>query len=426
MRAHAKSLRRIVPTACGVLLGLAFFFARADAQQVDVDTAAVHDVRVAAADSGIGGTGIRQGGIGGTGQTAMEGGIGGTGIVGTITGFGSIYVNGVEIQYDAATPITIDAQPATAAQLQVGHVVTVRAQGSGARLVASSISIVHAAVGPIERVDPSSGELQVLGQNVRGGSRAETSRLKAGDWVQVSGQRLANGDIAASRVDVTAPRSEAAVNGYVTNVDASGFAVNGAKVVLANQRMAEGIVRGKEVSVTGQWDGGSLRARQVRVEPTRQSLGRVERLIIEGFVRGVRDGQLDLGTHTVAASGGGRGVAVNQRVQVSGRLDAQQRVIAERVEVRPEQGGRRDPSSGKQEERKDSDGSDRGRSGDSERGSDSGRSDSGRSESSGSGSGRDVRESRPEREDRSGSSGRRESSDRPGGGSSGGSGGRGR
>jgi hypothetical protein len=424
MRAHVKSLRRMVPTACGVLLGLAFFFARADAQPVDVDTAAIHDVRVAAADSGIGGTGIRQGGIGGTGQTAMEGGIGGTGIVGTITGFGSIHVNGVEIQYDAATPITIDAQPATAAQLQVGHVVTVRAQGSGARLVASSISIVHAAVGPIDRVDASSGELQVLGQNVRGGSRAETSRLKAGDWVQVSGQRLANGDVAASRLDVTAPRSEAAVNGYVTNVDAAGFAVNGAKVVLADPRMAEGIVRGKEVSVTGQWDGGSLRARQVRVEPTRQSLGRVERLIIEGFVRGVRNGQLDLGTHTVTASGGGRGVAVNQRVQVSGRLDAQQRVIAERVEVRPEQGARREPSSGRQEERKESEGSDRGRSGDSERGSGSGRSDSGRSESSGSG--RDVRESRPEREDRPGSSGRRESSDRPSGGSSGGSGGRGR
>jgi hypothetical protein len=54
---------------------------------------------------GIGGTGIAcddlsGGGIGGTGISNWQGGIGGTGIVGTITGFGSIIVNGIHIEYE--------------------------------------------------------------------------------------------------------------------------------------------------------------------------------------------------------------------------------------------------------------------------------------------------------------------------------------
>ena len=51
-------------------------------------------------------------GLGGTGLMANTGnGLGGTGIVGEITGFGSIFVNGVEIEYDSDTPFTINGTP---------------------------------------------------------------------------------------------------------------------------------------------------------------------------------------------------------------------------------------------------------------------------------------------------------------------------
>ena len=65
---------------------------------------------------GIGGTGHAEagciankqvegnkGGIGGTGNLATADGIGGTGIIGVITDFGSIWVNGIRVQYDATT-----------------------------------------------------------------------------------------------------------------------------------------------------------------------------------------------------------------------------------------------------------------------------------------------------------------------------------
>ncbi|UUZ77687.1 DUF5666 domain-containing protein [Polaromonas sp. P1(28)-13] len=76
--------------------------------------------------------------LGGTGIS--EGGIGGTGIVGVITGFASICVNGVEVHFDAGTPVSDNGQPGSARQLAVGQVVAVRAAGAGAEVSARNIA----------------------------------------------------------------------------------------------------------------------------------------------------------------------------------------------------------------------------------------------------------------------------------------------
>src|SRR5690349_21550179 len=57
---------------------------------------------------GIGGTGAVAGGVGGTGigSESDNGGIGGTGIVGTITGFASICVNGLEVHFNNDVPVS--------------------------------------------------------------------------------------------------------------------------------------------------------------------------------------------------------------------------------------------------------------------------------------------------------------------------------
>ena len=84
------------------------------------------------AEGGIGGTGapalldnlppesmVGRPGIGGTG--AAEGGIGGTGLIGVITGFASICVNGVEVFYDASTPVSADGLSMSLSTLAVGE-----------------------------------------------------------------------------------------------------------------------------------------------------------------------------------------------------------------------------------------------------------------------------------------------------------------
>ncbi|MCK4675157.1 MAG: hypothetical protein KAT61_04530, partial [Gammaproteobacteria bacterium] len=47
-------------------------------------------------DIGLGGTGM----LADTGSGQTGSGMGGTGIIGEITGFGSIFVNGIEVEYD--------------------------------------------------------------------------------------------------------------------------------------------------------------------------------------------------------------------------------------------------------------------------------------------------------------------------------------
>src|SRR5262245_15808618 len=113
---------------------------------------------------GIGGTGSPReapangtgDGIGGTGSPreapAVNGasdGIGGTGIVGAITGFGSICVNGLRVQYDVHTAISVNGEGAPASALHLGQVVAVDATVRGNDVHAKRIEVVHEVVGPI-------------------------------------------------------------------------------------------------------------------------------------------------------------------------------------------------------------------------------------------------------------------------------------
>lgn len=382
---------------------------------------------VAAAPSGVGGTGAPArgrlggqarndtGGIGGTGAVAGRPGLGGTGIseggtgiVGVITGFASICVNGVEVHFDAGTPVSDNGQPGSARQLAVGQVVAVRAAGAGAEVSARNIAVIHAAVGPLEAPDAATGAFRILGQTARALNPDDLSGLKAGDWVRVSGHRLAQGEIAASRIEPIAAQPQAQLNGSVGSIDADSLMVNGTRVRFDAQPLPAGLAPGREVLVSGAWDGSTLQAERVQLDPTRDGLGRVERVVFEGYVQALGERELSLGLvgpltlspDMQIVGGSAAELAVNRRVQVSGRVGADQRVTVERLELR-----------------NGADGSDRsGRSG-SQRGSDS---SGGKGSSSGSGSSGDSGSSG--RSGASGGSGSSGSSGSSGGSGSSGSG----
>ncbi|MGH8832102.1 MAG: DUF5666 domain-containing protein, partial [Polaromonas sp.] len=287
---------------------------------------------------GIGGTGI------GNGDT---GGIGGTGIVGVITGFASICVNGVEVHYDAGTPVSADGRAAMARELAVGQVVAVRASGTGAQVAARSIAVIHAAVGPVSRVDTGTGEFELLGQTVRADEPGDLSNLKAGDWVQVSGHRLSSGEVAASRIEPIAPQAQAQLTGPISQLEAGGFAMYGARISLDKLSLPGGAQPGTEVSVRGRWDGTRLHAQALEIEPTRQGVGRVDSVVLEGYVHALRGRELTLSNSVVTlapnvqvSGSSGSTLTVNQRVHVSGRVGADQSITVDRVDVRGEASGR--------------------------------------------------------------------------------------
>ncbi|MFQ5619762.1 MAG: DUF5666 domain-containing protein [Rhodospirillales bacterium] len=285
------------------------------------------------ADGGIGGTGIspRDGGIGGTGRTAdVEGGIGGTGIVGTITGFGSIIVNGLHVDYDEAMAIQTTAGGGTARDLRIGHVVAVEAADDGGRLVARAIEVQHVLAGPVTAVDRANGIATVMGERVRisddtrvrtagGDTRGDIADVQPGNSVTVSGFR-SDGTIEATRIEPGPHPDFAAITGTVTRMDGSGIYVDGRRVVIEGP-VPPDLSVGRDVTLAGRAVQGTLRVRKATVRPRIPFGGRVRRLSVEGIVRpglrvrGLRVGPVPVGPEGRAAAGlrpGQRMIAVGE------------------------------------------------------------------------------------------------------------------
>jgi len=145
-------------------------------------------------DIGIGGTGMLANKVSGT-----AGGLGGTGIVGEITGFGSIFVNGVEIEYDSETPFTVNGKTAAQRQLAVGDVVEVLTSDASKHTEARMINLRHEIIGKVESVNVETYSFIVKGQTVVQG--LNTGALPVpGSAVAVSGFRVDGQTIKATRV----------------------------------------------------------------------------------------------------------------------------------------------------------------------------------------------------------------------------------
>lgn len=371
-----------------VLAGCLFAAGAAQAADACSDQAAVlpHAPQQA---PGIGGTG-QQAAKPGVGGTGIDGGVGGTGIVGVITGFASVCVNGVEVHFDADTPISEDGKPAAPSSLALGKLVAIQATGQGEAFSARSIAVMNTLVGPVAATNTRRGELQVLGQTVLAASPAAVAHITPGQWVQVSGYRQAGGAIEASYVAAVAPQAQAQFTGWFERNMGIDVVVSGVDVRLDHVRLPAEVSRGSEVTVAGDWDGNTLRARSVVAEPTRRNLGSAREVLMEGLVRSIGSDSISLGQRwslgrALQVQGGKlQDLGLNQRVRVQARVDDNNRVQVNRIEIR-DNGKSRDARSDDRDDRRS--GSD-DRRGDDRRSDDrSGRSGSGSDDGGKSGSG---------------------------------------
>jgi Domain of unknown function (DUF5666) len=334
---HARARDRVARLRRSLILCVAI---------VAVPTITIAQSRLS--DPGIGGTGHQPGegnGIGGTGQPFNQNpGIGGTGIIGTITGFGSILVNGYEVDYAPEQPINSDFGTSMHADaLRVGQVVEVEAEGDGGHLKARTIAVQHEVAGRIESVDRASSTLVVLGQTVsaqsgiiadkNGQSVRSTSDLAVGDSIEVSGLRRDDGVIAASRIEKRAAAGPSLIRGTVTGVGNGGFAVSGYQLALAPNRSSPTV--GTRVAVTGSISGGSFVPRRVERVPETPFGGRLKRLSIEGFVGRGSGSTLSVRGMPLAATKGAAQSRVGERVIINGPLDEHRHLIPERMQPAP-------------------------------------------------------------------------------------------
>ena len=177
------------------------------------------------ADSGgVGGSGgvADSGGVGGSGGVADSGGIGGTGgttaivSVGMITGFGSVFVNGVE--FETSPNIIVEELIASETALSVGMIVRVEGEVNSGGLTGFADTLTFSAelIGPIADVpeaDPNglSKTFTVLGVTVvvdKNGTVFDDSdpgftfeTIAQDDVVGVSGFFEANGVLRATYIE---------------------------------------------------------------------------------------------------------------------------------------------------------------------------------------------------------------------------------
>lgn len=297
----------------------------------------------AVAEGGIGGTGIvAKGGIGGTGAVA-SGGIGGTGIVGTVTGFASVCVNGLEVHFDPLTAVTRNGLPADIATLALGQVIAVDSARTQKGLVARHISILNALEGPVTGIAPEIGMIQVMGKPVhvdestRLGGLSTLAEARPGMSLRVAGFRDAGGDVYATRIEAAPGLADASAIGVLVRHAGGETSLEGMTVHFATTLPSTA----GEMLLRGRWDGGALVAREAHPDPSLPFAGHADQVVAEGLILQHREParlriggfEVELSAATHVAGISDNKLAEGQRIRVSGRLEGRNHIVAQRIEI---------------------------------------------------------------------------------------------
>lgn len=281
--------------------------------------------------------------------------------IGPVANFGSIVVNGVTYNTDAAT-FTLNDAPATQNDLRVGHVVSVlgTVDANGTTGTADEVTFDDSVKGPIESIDLSLNQIIVLGQTVL--ITPETSfddslnpssidGLSINQIVEVSGQIDAAGNIVATRIEPKPAGTQFEVHGFVSAHDGANmrFNINGLVVDYSAATLdnfpGSVITDGDFVEAKGQslGAGGELLANQVELESLIGGVADGDRVEIEGFITRFTSAQdfevSGLPVTTTASTTYTGGIAadlgLNIKVEVDGDLDANNVLVARTVDIRP-------------------------------------------------------------------------------------------
>ena len=147
-------------------------------------------------DIGLGGTGLLAGNL------IDDRGLGGTGILGKITGFGSIFVNGIEVEYNDTTPFSINGEKAKYQHLHIGDIVEILTADAKKHTHAVAINLRHEIIGVVSSVDPATYSFMIDDQKIIQPINT-LSYPEIGERVAVAGFRVNKQTIMSSRITTT-------------------------------------------------------------------------------------------------------------------------------------------------------------------------------------------------------------------------------
>ena len=298
------------------------------------------------------------GGSGGPGGDG--GGIGGSGVsIGSIDGFGSVILNGRRFATDDAR-FVVGGEGSDQSSLRIGMLV--RADVDFSSSTASSVVYDATLRGSLESIDAAGRRATVLRQPIVFDASTlfedvDPSELGTGTFIEVSGPRDAAGAVIAGFVRRGAAGEPLQVGGIITAVDVAAmrFRLGGLEVDYAGADLSSldgPVVDGRSVIVTapaGAFDAAAMRLAAAVVRPgTGSGLVAQTSVELEGIVTAIDDPtsiavneqpvRTDDATAYAFPDGAAAtpaSVALNARVEVGGRIDANGVLVAERVVIVP-------------------------------------------------------------------------------------------
>ncbi len=298
------------------------------------------------------------------GGSVAEGGIGGTGISsGPVTGFGSIFVNGIEYETDDAILLRDGVVASTQGDFSIGEYVTVSGTVNPDGKTGTAIQVEFADVleGPVTTVSADGIRIEVMGQTVI------TDRLTVligfdlltdladGNMLEISGTRNASNEIIASAIKLKSAAfvpgtSELEITGPIDSVNSSArtFVLGGLTVDYAsasfNDMIPADLSAGRHVEVKSNQalSGSTLIASRVEPASAYPEYDEDTEVEIEGVItRFASSSDFDVNGLSVTTNnrtefedGAPALLALDVRVEVEGVINATGTLVAEEVSIR--------------------------------------------------------------------------------------------
>ncbi|CAG0882013.1 unnamed protein product [Cyprideis torosa] len=281
--------------------------------------------------------------------------------VGVITGFGSVFVNGIEYETDV-TQIEIDENlDGLEDDLEVGMVVSlsgnINPDGSSGQ--ALRIHYSESVKGMLESIDLIASTLTVLGQTVHYDELTNLDKLVleelvAGDILEISGFTNADGELYATRIEKEDAITDLKIKGTISNLDESSqtFSLNALTVNYGSASIEGGgsdpLTNGHKVKVKGAVENlvddvftvSSLKIlKDDDDEKHQKQVG--DRQELEGFI----DSWVSTSEFTVAGTpvlttpdteikyGSIEALVLNARIKLKGHYDAEGNIVADTIRI---------------------------------------------------------------------------------------------
>jgi len=282
---------------------------------------------------------------------------------GTITGFGSVFVNGTRFDVSSAA-VSDNSRSATADDLKVGEMVRLEAEDrhDGGLPRALHIERDSAIEGAVTAVDTTAGTITVLAQIIVVDSStmfdsritpASLAGITVGMSIEVDGFVAADGSIHATRVEPNAVSTDNEVTGNVAALDATlkTFKIGTLTVSYATATLKDfpttGPANGDLVEVKGTAlnTAGQLVATVVaRKHFDDNTMHQADDVEFEGLVtRFVSATDFDVNSKAVTTTGSTRfeggtagSLALNVKVEVEGKLNSAGVLVADKISFHQE------------------------------------------------------------------------------------------